>query len=121
MTLAPPQIDTSVGDNWPSPSEDPELWKPVFDPFKVSSGLVSDFESPPVVPHGPPRPHGHLTLLYSRSTRQRYLENTFPKCHETDGPITREIVNQHGLLYTFKGSDESLKPLLLMAHQGEFS
>lgn len=28
-----------------------------------------------------------------------------------------ELVNEHGLLYTWQGSDEQLKPILLMAHQ----
>lgn len=30
------------------------------------------------------------------------------------------IVNTYALLYVWKGSDSSLKPLLLTAHQGEF-
>ncbi|CAO1613004.1 unnamed protein product [Sympodiomycopsis kandeliae] len=46
-----------------------------------------------------------------------YLSKTYPLIHSTDGPVHREIVHEHGLLYTWKGSDESLKPLLLMAHQ----
>lgn len=44
----------------------------------------------------------------------RYLEETFPLMHEK---LLVEKVNTHGLLYTWKGSDESLKPTLLMAHQ----
>ncbi|KAK1758912.1 hypothetical protein QBC47DRAFT_370740 [Echria macrotheca] len=43
-----------------------------------------------------------------------YLENTFPLIHEK---LQVEKVNTHGLLYTWKGSDDSLKPTLLMAHQ----
>ncbi|KKA28460.1 hypothetical protein TD95_002573 [Thielaviopsis punctulata] len=43
-----------------------------------------------------------------------YLEQTFPRVHEK---LTLEKVNTHGLLYTWKGADPSLKPLLLMAHQ----
>jgi len=43
-----------------------------------------------------------------------FLERTFPRMH-TD--LKFEKVNTHGLLYTWQGSDESLKPLLLMAHQ----
>lgn len=45
-----------------------------------------------------------------------YLEKTFPRIHK-DGDIEREVVNTHGLLYTWKGSESGLKPLLLMAHQ----
>jgi carboxypeptidase PM20D1 len=43
----------------------------------------------------------------------RYLEQTFPKAHST---LSRELVGDYGLLYTWKGRDESLKPILLMAH-----
>jgi Gly-Xaa carboxypeptidase len=44
----------------------------------------------------------------------QYLKDTFPLAHEK---LDLEIVNVHGLVYTWKGSDESLKPTLLMAHQ----
>lgn len=47
----------------------------------------------------------------------KYFETTYPRVHAQDGPITRELIHQEGLLYTWKGLDESLKPLLLMAHQ----
>ncbi|KAK3312261.1 hypothetical protein B0H66DRAFT_396260 [Apodospora peruviana] len=43
-----------------------------------------------------------------------YLKKTFPLIHHK---LQVEHVNTHGLLYTWKGSDESLKPTLLMAHQ----
>ncbi|KAK5652242.1 hypothetical protein OQA88_10739 [Cercophora sp. LCS_1] len=43
-----------------------------------------------------------------------YLKATFPLIHDK---LQVEKVNTHGLLYTWKGSDESLKPTLLMAHQ----
>jgi Gly-Xaa carboxypeptidase len=43
-----------------------------------------------------------------------FLEKTFPLIHKQ---LLVEKVNTHGLLYTWKGSDESLKPTLLMAHQ----
>ncbi|RMZ88542.1 hypothetical protein DV736_g4236, partial [Chaetothyriales sp. CBS 134916] len=43
-----------------------------------------------------------------------YLKETFPVTHET---VQLEKVNTHGLLYTWHGSDEKLKPTLLMAHQ----
>lgn len=43
-----------------------------------------------------------------------YLEKTFPLVHST---LQLEHVNSHGLLYTWPGSDQSLKPTLLMAHQ----
>lgn len=43
-----------------------------------------------------------------------YLERTFPLVHST---LKLEKVNTHGLLYTWEGSDSSLKPTVLMAHQ----
>ena len=44
----------------------------------------------------------------------RYLEDTFPTVHST---LTKELVGEYSLLYTWKGRDERLKPILLMAHQ----
>ncbi|ROW06490.1 hypothetical protein VMCG_04261 [Cytospora schulzeri] len=43
-----------------------------------------------------------------------YLEKTFPLVHTT---LKLEKVNTHGLLFTWQGSDDSLKPTVLMAHQ----
>jgi Gly-Xaa carboxypeptidase len=43
-----------------------------------------------------------------------YLEETFPLIHQN---LDLEVVNTHGLLYTWIGSNTSLKPTLLMAHQ----
>lgn len=45
-----------------------------------------------------------------------YLEDTFPALHSTQCHFRFEIVNEHAYLYTWKGSDLSLKPLLFMAH-----
>lgn len=44
----------------------------------------------------------------------RYLEENFPKAHAA---LTRESVGDYSLLYTWRGQDESLKPVLLAAHQ----
>ncbi|KAG9104365.1 hypothetical protein FRC06_003171 [Ceratobasidium sp. 370] len=44
----------------------------------------------------------------------KYLEEQFPGVHKT---LKLEKVNTYGLLYTWPGSDSSLKPLLLMGHQ----
>lgn len=43
-----------------------------------------------------------------------YLERTFPAAHKA---MKRETVGQYSLLYTWPGSDPSLKPIMLMAHQ----
>ena len=44
----------------------------------------------------------------------KYFEQAFPKVHST---LTREVVGNYSLLYTWKGRDERLKPALLMGHQ----
>ena len=44
----------------------------------------------------------------------RYLRTTFPKLHAA---LALEQVNGYGLLYTWAGSDASLAPVLLLAHQ----
>lgn len=46
-----------------------------------------------------------------------WLTRAFPAIHRANSPIRREKIHKHGLLYTWEGSDPSLKPLLLMAHQ----
>ncbi|GMM33353.1 hypothetical protein DASC09_006780 [Saccharomycopsis crataegensis] len=43
-----------------------------------------------------------------------YLEKTFPHIHKT---LTKELVNTHGLVFTWQGTDPSLKPVVLTAHQ----
>ncbi|KAI9453413.1 hypothetical protein BJY52DRAFT_1289449 [Lactarius psammicola] len=43
-----------------------------------------------------------------------YLLRSFPLTHET---LTLTKVNTYGLLFEWKGSDDTLKPLLLAAHQ----
>ncbi|KAF2224628.1 carboxypeptidase [Elsinoe ampelina] len=45
---------------------------------------------------------------------EKYLKETYPLVHSK---LQKENVNTHALLYTWKGSDETLKPTVLMAHQ----
>src|SRR5689334_6624821 len=45
---------------------------------------------------------------------QRYLRTTFPRVHAA---LALEKVNGYGLLYTWQGSDSTLAPVLLLAHQ----
>lgn len=45
-----------------------------------------------------------------------YLEKAFPRTHAKLG-LTK--VNTYGLVFEWKGSDPSLKPVLLMGHQGQ--
>ncbi len=42
-----------------------------------------------------------------------YLAETFPKAHAA---MTREVVNDYSLLYTWEGSDPEAQPILLLAH-----
>lgn len=42
-----------------------------------------------------------------------YLEESFPRVH---AQLQQEIVAEHSLLYTWQGSDASLKPILLSGH-----
>jgi carboxypeptidase PM20D1 len=43
-----------------------------------------------------------------------FLEETFPRVHST---LRKELIGDYSLLYTWKGQDEGLKPILLLAHQ----
>ncbi|CZR67293.1 related to CPS1-gly-X carboxypeptidase YSCS precursor [Phialocephala subalpina] len=45
---------------------------------------------------------------------QKYFEKTFPLFHEK---LEQDIINSHGLVYTWRGSDSSLQPILLTGHQ----
>ncbi|EXJ95212.1 hypothetical protein A1O1_00332 [Capronia coronata CBS 617.96] len=42
-----------------------------------------------------------------------YLKKAFPRVYQA---LTTETINEHGLLYTWQGSEKTLKPLLFMAH-----
>ena len=44
----------------------------------------------------------------------RFLKATFPLLHEK---LSLEKINDYSLLYTWKGSDASKKPIILMSHQ----
>ncbi|OXE35427.1 MAG: peptidase M20 [Phenylobacterium zucineum] len=43
-----------------------------------------------------------------------WLQATYPAVHKA---MTREVVADHGLIYTWKGSNPALAPIILMAHQ----
>ncbi|RZJ15912.1 MAG: M20 family peptidase, partial [Haliea sp.] len=43
-----------------------------------------------------------------------YLQQRYPKAHAA---LKRELVGEYSLLYTWPGTDEKAKPILLMAHQ----
>ncbi|MCX5997519.1 MAG: M20 family peptidase [Chloroflexi bacterium] len=45
---------------------------------------------------------------------REYLSAAFPRVHSS---LDKQVINNHGLLYTWKGSDPAMKPILLLAHQ----
>ena len=45
---------------------------------------------------------------------QAWMITTYPAAHRA---MSREVVDGHTLIYTWAGSDPSLKPVILMAHQ----
>lgn len=45
---------------------------------------------------------------------RKYLKKVYPLIHRH---LILELVNKHGLVYTWKGSNPSLKPTLFLAHQ----
>ncbi|KAG8863946.1 hypothetical protein FRC20_010416 [Serendipita sp. 405] len=51
-------------------------------------------------------------------TFQEYLRSSFPLVHKH---LALTKINTYGLVYHWAGSDSSLKPILLAAHQGVFS
>jgi Gly-Xaa carboxypeptidase len=69
---------------------------------------------PTVVFDDMPSPDGHPEAWREFVNFHKYLEEAFPLVHSR---LKVEKVNTFGLLYTWEGSDSSLKPLLLTAHQ----
>jgi len=59
--------------------------------------------------------HGHEGPVESDAFVQlhQFLSQTYPRAHAT---LTRETVNDYSLLYTWKGSDPSARPIALLAH-----
>ncbi len=43
----------------------------------------------------------------------QFLEEAFPRLHDA---LIKEVIDDYGLLYTWKGKDSNVKPILLMAH-----
>ena len=60
--------------------------------------------------------HQDLTIFDGVSflSFHRYLEEVFPKIHDT---LKKETINHYSLLYTWEGREEKRKPILFMAHQ----
>src|SRR5262245_39301824 len=53
-------------------------------------------------------------VRYDELVRLReYIERTYPRVH---AGLTREVIGDYSLLYTWKGQDQELAPVLLAAH-----
>lgn len=44
----------------------------------------------------------------------KHLKDSFPNVNQN---LTKEVIDEFGLLYTWKGTNKNYKPILLMAHQ----
>ncbi|KAI9364957.1 carboxypeptidase S, partial [Zopfochytrium polystomum] len=76
---------------------------------RIQTVSFDDMKTRPVEEPLPDDPR-RLGLYELRS----YLKATWPQLHSK---LELDIVNRYSLVYTWKGSDPSLKPLLLAAHQ----
>ncbi|SMN17674.1 similar to Saccharomyces cerevisiae YJL172W CPS1 Vacuolar carboxypeptidase yscS [Maudiozyma saulgeensis] len=75
------------------------------------SGAV---QIPTLMDDDPPNPEEDPDYYSEFITLHNYLNETFPLIHKN---LKLEFINTFGLLYTWTGSDASLKPMLFTAHQ----
>ncbi|KAL3232067.1 Carboxypeptidase S [Nakaseomyces bracarensis] len=94
-------------------SLDTILHDPVYKRLSIKR-LSDSVKIPTVVQDTNPDPKEDIDFYKHFFELHDYLKETFPRVHEH---LKLEKVNEVGLLYTWEGSDESLKPLLFMAHQ----
>ncbi|KAL1406987.1 hypothetical protein Q8F55_006400 [Vanrija albida] len=96
----------NVGDNWDPATVD---GYPLSASQRLARAVQINTVSQDNAPADPKDPafDGHYKFA-------EYLEAEFPKVY---GALEHEAVNTHGHLYTWKGSDEGLKPVYLMAHE----
>jgi carboxypeptidase PM20D1 len=102
----------------------------LFNTFTVSSKQIKSIKNPSKIEIDKNRAAANLagaikikTVSYNNPAAfdknefanfRAYLEKTYPKLHRE---LKQEIVGGLSILYTWKGSDPSLKPILLLAHQ----
>ncbi|KAJ3074783.1 hypothetical protein HDU98_010274 [Podochytrium sp. JEL0797] len=73
---------------------------------QINSESFDDMKTPPTLPNDDPRRAGILRI-------HEYLRTTWPRVHAT---LSLEVINTYGLVYTWKGSDDLLKPVMVTAH-----
>lgn len=102
------------------PTKHAELWTSLGDTFGSSAfkdraiGWLSGAVQVPTESYDNMDPVGIDPRWDAFGPFHAYLSQNFPLMHSTL-QITK--VNTYGLVYAWKGSDESLKPLMLTAHQ----
>lgn len=86
----------------------PSLEAPEGDPERVASHLAEAVRCATISHQDPekfdPQPFAELRGVFER---------LYPRLHAA---LRREIVSDHSLLYTWEGTDRSLRPALLMGH-----
>jgi Gly-Xaa carboxypeptidase len=95
----------NVGPAW-DPEADEEFARKAAE--RLSKAVQINTVSTDDLPADPtdPRFDGHYKFA-------EYLESEYPSIYEH---LDHEIVNTHAHLFTWKGADEGLKPIFLMAH-----
>ena len=78
------------------------------DGLKIASNLANALKFRTISRQDPARFQAEAFLAL-----HAYLEDTFPGVHAA---LTREVVADYSLLYTWKGQKQDLEPILLMAH-----
>lgn len=78
------------------------------DGLKIASNLANALKFRTISSQEPARFQAEAFLAL-----HAYLEETFPGMY---AELTREVVEDYSLLYTWKGQKQDLEPVLLMAH-----
>lgn len=91
----------------PAPGPTRTIHKLAVDPEPVAERLAGALRFETVTTQGGD------SALKAFSGLHRYLEQSFPRVHQT---LTREVVGGGSLLYTWSGQDPKLRPLVLMSH-----
>ncbi|PNS21795.1 Histone deacetylase 8 [Sphaceloma murrayae] len=107
-----PQVEPVVPKSSTFSDLDKHLTSPEFRDASVQR--LSDIVKIPSISYDDMREVGKDDRFNIFLEIESYLQKTFPRVHSE---LRKENVNTHGLLYTWTGSDEKLKPTVLMAHQ----
>lgn len=110
------QLDQAKCPAQPRPLDVGNNWDPITDEAfsklaaeRLSKAVQINTESFDDLPQDPTDP-----IFDKHKKFSEYLESEYPALYNS--PIDHEFVNTHGHLFTWKGSNPDLKPILLMAH-----